>query len=82
MRRTLSQMMIAKGKTRYRVVLETDPCPPGSQQALIEQFRLLGSLADSPDLVSCGPARFQTLQMSHNGLGWVVEAEAVVEEET
>ena len=77
MRRTVSSMAVGEN-TRHRVRVESDECPPGTPLARVLQYRLLAHLAEVPDLLACGTTSFERLTMVHDGVRWVVEAEAVV----
>ena len=86
MKRHCKRIPIAIGveivdKYRYRTILEGDPCPPEGQHSIIEQYKLLQTIVDTPHLLHCGPKHFETLRMFHSGVSWVIETEAIIREE-
>lgn len=81
MKKTSTRVPISAQCVRYRTTLETEPCSPGTQQAIIEQYRLLETIVERPDIITCGPSHFQTLTVFHNGVAWIAEAEATIEKE-
>jgi hypothetical protein len=61
--------------------IESDPCaPPPSHEARVVQYNLLRTMADTPDLLGCGPTFFEKLLWVHDGSKWVVSLEALVDE--
>jgi len=79
MQRILTSTDLGENRVRYRVRIESDKCETGSTMEEPFKQMLLQNFADNPSLLTCGAVPFQTLKMAHNGLNWIVEAEAIVE---
>lgn len=69
-------------RVKYKVRLTSLPCEFGTQEALHAQQSLMEDLRNHPELLHCGPARWQHLTIRHNGAAWEAEAYAEVEEDT
>lgn len=82
MNRRLLRVVIGYNRVKYRLRLVGEPCEMASQAALVQQSSFMRALADHPELLLCGPARFETLSIKHNGSAWEAEAVAEVEEDT
>jgi len=67
---------LGEGLTRTRVRIEGDPCEPDSALAEQMQHNLLTNIANNPQLLACGSAMFQRMQMYHDNAKWVIEVEA------
>lgn len=81
MKRIQTKVPVGRTEFRYRVVLESDPCMMGTQECRRLQLELLYNMATDPMLATCGPVMFQTGKWRHDGAKWVVELEAVVNED-
>lgn len=79
MQRIVTSTDLGQGQIRHRVRIESDACEIGSHLEEPTKRVLLQNFADNPALLTCGLAPFQTLKMMHNGVVWIVEAEAIVE---
>lgn len=77
-RKTIEQD-IGEDRVRYVTMLESDICTLGTQMARFLQFELLRTVANDPAISACGLNDFQKLKMSHDGMRWVIEAEAIIE---
>jgi hypothetical protein len=71
---------LSENSTRYRVKIESDECEADSYLAQEMKQMLLRSVAEDPNLLTCGTAPFQTLKLAHNGVMWIMEAEATIEQ--
>lgn len=80
MKRTQTKVPYGPTESRFRVVIESDPCPPRTLESRRFQFELLSQMAADPMLTACGPAMFETMKWRHNGACWIVELEAIVPE--
>lgn len=80
--RTVKRVVIAPNRVRYKIRLTHDECPKGTHEAMVRQFLFVQWLANNYDLLSCGPSRFETLKVYHDGSSWIAEAEAEVDEPT
>lgn len=81
MKKTQTRVLLQDRRVRYRVLLESEPCEPGSAMARVEQFHMLDTLVNTQEMAYCGPCLYQTLTMAHNGSCWVVTMESVVKEQ-
>jgi hypothetical protein len=79
MHRVVTSTDLGEGRIRFRVHIESDQCELASGLEEPTKRVLLQNFADNPALLTCGMTPFQTLKMSHNGMVWIVEAEAIVE---
>lgn len=79
MQRIATSSAIGDGKTRWRVRIESDECDPKTPQLEQVKSMLLENIVQNPFLVACGLLPFQTLKMHHNGVRWIIEAEAISE---
>ena len=75
MKRYVTETKIGETQIRYRIRIE-DEESANIEEMRFRQHAFLMQLVDSFELLSCGPCRFQTLKVSHNGQRWIVEAEA------
>jgi len=82
LRRTISKARVNESEVRYKVRLEDDVCTPDSQESRFHQLRLLRTLVETPDLLTCGPGPFKKLTIQHDGEKWVCDVEALVEEQS
>lgn len=64
-------------KVRYIVQLIGDECQDGNEKR-IRQWQMIQTLANTPDLMTCGPVPFEKMGMRYNGSQWVVEMESEV----
>lgn len=71
---------VAPGRVRYRVLVTTPECVPGSHESRVFQSLLMRLLADDLHLLNCGYAIPERITISHNGTCWQAEAEAEVDE--
>lgn len=76
------RVVIAPGRVRYKIRVTHDDCPKGTHEAMVRQFLFIQWLANNYDLLNCGPTRFETLRIFHDGICWVAEAEAEADEQT
>lgn len=82
MHKTTSQTRVADNQIRHRTRIEDSiESRPGTSDARRRLHFLFQTFADSPDLLNCGPAIPQRLSITHSGRSWVVETEAVVDEQ-
>lgn len=80
MRRFVSETNIGSNRKRHKTVIhDTVETTPHSQEACIRQNLMIQALADTPDLLNCGYLRPEKITLYHDGVRWVVEAEAEVE---
>lgn len=79
MQRILTTTKLSEKTSRVRVKIESDDCEADSQFAEEVKQMLIRNFGDNPSLLACGTAPFQTLKLFHNGMKWIVEAEATVE---
>lgn len=71
------------GRTRYRIIITGDECPPlPTYEARFHQSLFLRWLADNQNLLECGYSVPERISITHNGTCWQAEAEAEVEETT
>lgn len=61
---------------RVTVTYTSDPCPSTGVQSAGIQFRMLQTVVETPGMLDCGYARFQTFKMTHDGNRWVIVMEA------
>lgn len=80
MNRVSTKVRISETIVRYRTKITGEECTAGSHEARYLQHRMIQTLADTTSLLSCGPAIFEKLLMTHVDGHWVVELEACVEE--
>lgn len=82
MRKSLKRIPVGERRTRYIVTYfgETVDLELGDLDVHHKQVLMLRTLADQPELLVCGAARFQKMAMNFNGSEWVVEMQAVVDE--
>jgi hypothetical protein len=81
MRRSVSEARIGEHLVRHRTRIEDGPSQANSWEARKALYRLLAVLVETPDLINCGYATPQKMNVYHSGQSWIVEAEATVEEE-
>lgn len=62
---------------RHVVKLTTPYCEEHSEDSVFYRFGLLTAVSGNPDLINCGPLRFDRLKVFYDGQRWVLEAEAV-----
>lgn len=79
MNRRTNNVNIGEGKVRATVRLEGEECSQDTFEARFYQAQMLKVIHDSPALLECAMAPFQTLRMFHDGAKWVIEAEAIVD---
>jgi hypothetical protein len=77
MQRIVTSTDLGEGRIRWRVRIESDDCPMDMQEP--HKLMLMQNLADNPSLLTCGMLPFQVLKMAHDGVKWIIEAEAVSE---
>lgn len=56
----------------HKLVYETQNCDWGSEKSayiLNETFRMFQT---NPELTMCGPLAFETLNMKHDGMKWII----------
>jgi ATP-dependent Zn protease len=81
MRRSAKKISINGGKqSRHSITLSSDPVVAGALDMFQKQHDMLRTLVEQPEMMNCGPARFEKLRMFFTGSEWVVEMESVVEE--
>lgn len=73
-------MPVGTTQARYTIRVEDDPSQPGTHEIVVRQFGFLRELCDAPEILNCGPSRFESLTVSHSGTCWVATASAVVDE--
>jgi len=81
-KKTYTSVGIGDGRFRHKVRIEdlVDTIK-GSIEARIRYFRLLDTIVTTPDLATVGPAMIcDSSTLSHDGMKWVLEMEAVVTE--
>lgn len=66
-------------KTRYIVTLTGEEIQNPEEKRL-RQWQMLQTLANTPDLMACGPAPFDSMKMAFSGDKWLVEMQADVNE--
>lgn len=66
-------------KTRFITTLIGEEAQ-GPDDRRPKQWLMLQTIANTPDLMNCGPVTFETMKMSFNGEQWVVEMQADVSE--
>lgn len=64
-------------KIRYISVLVGDECQDPNQKRA-SQWNMIQTIANTPDLMTCGTVPFEKMAMRYNGTEWVVEMEAEV----
>lgn len=79
MNRKTNNVNIGEGQLRATVRLEGEMCDPDTFQYRYYQSEMLRVAHDSPALLECAMAPFQTLRMFHDGEKWIIEAEAIVD---
>lgn len=77
MKRSIIKSRLNDTEHRYRVLLESDECEVGTMESRQRQYDLLRAIVDNAGMMDCGPAIFQTMKMSHDGVRWIIEMEAV-----
>ncbi len=81
MRRVLNKVQVEETKDdsswRWMLEIYDEPSEHGSDAMNRRQFEFLQALLERPDLLHCGPARFEKLTVEHNGQCWVAKAHAV-----
>jgi len=77
MQRIVTNTDLGEGRTRWRTRIESDDCLDNAKESY--KLMLLQNFADNPTLLTCGAIPFQTLKMAHDGVRWIIEAEAVSE---
>lgn len=80
-RRTF-RLVVGFNRVKYKVRLLSQPCAEGTQAAALQQSLIIEDIQSHPELLHCGPSRWQQLTIKHNGTAWEVEAQAEVEENT
>lgn len=80
--RQVTRVVIAPGLVRYTVRVTGEDCPPGTHEAKVRQFDFMQWLAGNMPLLDCGPSKFETLSIRHNGTCWEVTVQAEAEENT
>ncbi len=79
MYRHFSTFALDERRTRYRVRIESDPCETEHFKRQM-QLSLLANLVNTPDLMNCGPAPFESMRMYHSGGRWIIEFETTLEQ--
>jgi hypothetical protein len=78
--RNIYKARVNESTVRYRCILTDEPSPKGTDAARIRAYMFLQQVLDTPDLMYCGLAPFQTLTMYHSNASWVIELQAEVSE--
>ena len=79
MKKESKRINLQNGKTRHIVIIKDDPVDPSQIDLDSRQFLFLQILAQSPDVLTCGPVRWEKLRLYFSGQEWVAEAEAVTD---
>lgn len=79
MKKTLKQIRVGENQIRYMVLLVGEPVLGGEQDSRVKQWQMIRTLADQPDLLTCGTVPFEKLRMSFTGSEWIVELEATTD---
>ncbi len=80
--RKVTRVVIAPGSVRYSVRVTGEECTKGTHHAKVEQFHFIQWIANNMHLVDCGPEKFESLSIRHNGTCWEANAQAEVQEDT
>ena len=80
--RKLTRVVIAPGLVRYSVRLTGDDCPQGTHEAKVQQYNFIQWLANNMPLLDCGPEKFESLSIRHNGTCWEANAQSEANEDT
>lgn len=69
---------VNRGEVTWYVVTLKDIASDAGAEADFRRHAFLQELADAvaSGLLDCGPMKFETLKISHDGEGWVAVAEA------
>ena len=76
--RKITESPAGEGHIRYHVVVQDGIACPNGQDMIVRQTGFMQELIDCAGALACGPSRFQTLKIHHDGVQWVAIAEAVV----
>lgn len=78
MKKSIKKISLGK-KIRYIVTLTGEELlHPDDKRN--KQWLMLQTIANTPDLMTCGPVPFDTMKMGFSGDKWVVEMQAEVNE--
>lgn len=69
-------------ETKWRVIVESDECVPGTLHSRQLQFEMLKNFAEQPMITALGYSMFQKMRMTHDGSKWVAEFEAILKNES
>jgi hypothetical protein len=76
-KKSIKKISLGK-KTRYIVTLVGEEIlTPDDKRN--KQWNMIQTIANTPDLMTCGPVSFDTMKMGFSGSQWVVEMQADVE---
>lgn len=67
-------------QSRHMVTLTSDTVVAGVLDMYQKQYDMLRTLVDQPEMMNCGPTRFEKMRMYFTGSEWVLELEATVDE--
>jgi hypothetical protein len=79
MRKSTKQIAIGLHEVRHIVTLIGDRISMGEQEKVMSQYEMLRQLVAQPELMICGPQRFEDLHMYWSGSEWVIEMKVTVE---
>ena len=81
--KTYNRMNIGEKTFRHRVTIEDiHPTETNSYEARTSLVKIFTALVDTPDLLTCGDkTMFDSMSIKHNGMRWVIEMEAITNEE-
>jgi len=79
--KTQKRTEVSPSLYRYRICITGFPCQLKTNDARVQLANLIRQISDEPHLLICGPALAEKIQIKHNGEGWILEAEAEVEEQ-
>ena len=80
--RKVTRVVISPGTVRYSVRVTGEECIPNTHEAKIQQYHFIQWLAGNMHLVDCGPEKFESLSIRHNGQCWEANAQAEAQEDT
>lgn len=80
MQKNTFKVRLDEKNVKYRIVIKTDECFPNTDESEVLKFDLLSTIAHNKHVSACGSQGWDTLSIRHNGICWVAEAIATVEE--
>lgn len=80
MEKIVKNVDIGNHQVRAKVFIRANPCAVTAPESKFRQYELLRALGEVPELTYCAYQPFERLVIYHDGLSWIADAEAIVED--